>query len=293
MSRLIIPDFTLHPASSVDLHMHTTYSDGRWPATQLIEYLASNGFDLVAVTDHDRVNKVAEIQELGAAHGLAVLSGVEMSTEWRGPVGQNRMADLLCFGFDPLQNELAPLAEQIDRQRIANAYEINEYLRHKGYDFPRQDELLADHNGKLDRPGDNIRLLREHGYISDYREGFKLIVEAGYHAIRYDIAEVVEATHRSGGVSLIAHPGRNEPEFTFYDIPLLDQIRAEVPLDGIEVIHPTHSKEMTERYLAYVQQHNLLSTTGSDSHCSPTRMPIRHRAEISQRFFERLGIRIV
>src|SRR5690349_8201132 len=69
----------LDPDAAVDLHMHTTYSDGRWPAQQLIDYLVAERFDLVAVTDHDRVDKVAEIQELAAQQGLPVLSGVEVS----------------------------------------------------------------------------------------------------------------------------------------------------------------------------------------------------------------------
>ncbi|HEV2662936.1 MAG TPA: PHP domain-containing protein, partial [Ktedonobacteraceae bacterium] len=77
-------NLTLTPSASVDLHMHTNYSDGRWPAQQLIDYLASEHFDLVAITDHDRVDKVAEIRSLAAEKGLPVLSGVEMSTQWNG-----------------------------------------------------------------------------------------------------------------------------------------------------------------------------------------------------------------
>lgn len=54
-------NLTLAPDAAIDLHMHTTYSDGRWPAQQLIDYLVSEHFDLVAVTDHDRIDKVTEI----------------------------------------------------------------------------------------------------------------------------------------------------------------------------------------------------------------------------------------
>jgi predicted metal-dependent phosphoesterase TrpH len=293
---LLTPHLTLTPDASVDFHMHTTYSDGLWPAPQLLDFLAAEHFDLVAVTDHDRVDKVAEIQALGAERNLPVLSGVEMSTEWRGPVGQDRMGDVLCYGFDPEHNELAPLCERIVRLRIENTYEINENLRCKGYEFPRQDEIFAASKGQLTYPSDNIRLLREHGYVSSYAQGFYLIVEAGYHPIRHSMADVVEATHRSGGVSLIAHPGRGlvEPDgFTFYTPELLDQVRAEIPLDGIEVIHPTHNEEQTAYYFDYVRKHNLLFTTGSDSHCKPGRMPIKHRAEISRPFLERMGVHFV
>jgi predicted metal-dependent phosphoesterase TrpH len=107
-----------------------------------------------------------------------------------------------------------------------------------------------------------------------------------------DMAETVDAIHRSGGVCLIAHPGRREGGFTFYDPDLLDQLRLEVPIDGIEVYHPYHSPEIVKIYQEYVDQHNLLFSTGSDSHSHAGRMPIKHRAEISRRLLERLGITI-
>jgi predicted metal-dependent phosphoesterase TrpH len=273
--------------------MHTTYSDGRWPAQQLIDFLVSEKFDLVAVTDHDRVDKVGEIQALAAEKRLPVLSGVEMSTEWNGEVGKGRMGDVLCYGFDPQQNELAPLIARIVRQKLENTYEVNETLRKRGYDFPRQEEVLAKNEGKLRYSNDNALLLREHGHATDWRSAMQMIRDAGYHTIRADMAETVEAVHKSGGVCLIAHPGRREGGFTYYDTALLDQVRAEIPLDGIEVYHPYHSKEIIEVFLDYVKKNNLLASTGSDSHCIPGRMPMKYRAEISKNMLERVGITVV
>jgi len=285
-------NLTVNPDSSIDLHMHTTYSDGRWPAQQLIDFLVSEKFDLVAVTDHDRVDKVGEIQALAAEQQLPVLSGVEMSTEWNGEVGKGRMGDVLCYGFDPEQNELAPLTESIVRQKLENTYEVNETLRKQGYDFPRQEEVLVKNEGKLRFSSDNALLLREHGHAPDWQRAMQMIRDAGYHSIRADMAETVEAVHKSGGVCLIAHPGRREGGFTYYDPELLDQVRAEIPLDGIEVYHPYHSKEIIEVFLDYVKKNNLLASTGSDSHCIPGRMPRKYRAEISKNMLERVGITV-
>jgi predicted metal-dependent phosphoesterase TrpH len=265
--------------------MHTTYSDGRWPAEQLLDYLANDGFALVAVTDHDRVDMVPRIQALGAERNLPVLAGVELSTEWRG-----RMGDLLCYGFDPLNNELGPLTEKIVRRQLENTHAVHEKLLQQGYTFPRQDELLAKNAGQLRLPGDNMALLRAHGYAPDYSTALRLITEAGYLSMKTKMAEAVEAAHRSGGVCLIAHPGRREPGFTFYSPELLDEVRTEIPLDGIEVYHPTHAPEMVETYLDYTRQHQLLQSTGSDSHSLPTRMPIKYRAEISRALLERVGV---
>jgi predicted metal-dependent phosphoesterase TrpH len=268
--------------------MHTTYSDGRWSAEELLNYLTREGFDLVAVTDHDRVDTVAGIQQMGAQQGIEVLAGVEISAQWRG-----QMADVLCYGFDPQNEDLRALAGQVRARAATNAEEVYEELRHRGYDFPRRQELLSATQDELRVAGDCANLLIKHGYVNDWPTALEVIRDAGYRTMLADIAETVEAVHRSGGVALIAHPGRGlrEPqEFTYYTSDLLNQVRAEIPLDGIEVYHPTHSQEMIESYLVYAQQHNLLISAGSDSHGPPGRLPIKHPAALCQKLFERLNV---
>ncbi|OLC59667.1 MAG: hypothetical protein AUH89_05765 [Ktedonobacter sp. 13_1_40CM_4_52_4] len=286
MSRLT-SQLTLAPDAAIDLHMHTTYSDGRWPAQQLIDYLVNEGYDLVSVTDHDRVDMVASIQDLAAEKNLPVLAGVEMSTQWK-----DKMGHMLCYGFDPEDNYLREITGAVVRLQLENTYEVHDELLRRGYAFPREAEVLAENGGKLRRPVDNGRLLREHGYVTDWQTAMKIIREAGFRSIMADMEETVEAAHRSGAVCLIAHPGRREQSFTFYDIALLDELRAEIPIDGIEVYHPYHSPEIVKAYLEYVHKHHLLLSTGSDSHCIPGRMPVKHRAEISQELLERVGIHV-
>ena len=280
-------NLTLAPDAPIDLHMHTNYSDGRWPPEQLIDFLVSEGYALVSITDHDRVDKVVSNQELAAQQNLPVLSGVEMSTQWH-----DKMGHVLCYGFDPQQNYLDEITESVVKRQLENTYEVNEELRRKGYEFPRQEEVLAENGGKLVRPVDNGRLLREHGYAPDWQTVFPIISEVGFHSIMADMETTVDAAHRSGGVCLIAHPGRKERGFTFYDTTLLDEVRAEVPIDGLEVYYPYHCPEMVKVYLEYVNKHNLLLSTGSDSHSHPGRMPIKHRAEISRDLLERVGIQV-
>ncbi|MFL5656078.1 MAG: PHP domain-containing protein [Ktedonobacteraceae bacterium] len=286
MTRLT-SQLTLAPDASIDLHMHTNYSDGRWPAQQLIDYLVTGGYDLVSVTDHDRVDMVASIQDLAAEKNLPVLSGVEMSTEWNGNMGH-----VLCYGFDPEDNYLSAVTEEVVRKQLENTQEVYDELLRRGYAFPREEQVLAENGGKLRRPSDNGRLLREHGYAGDWQTALKMIREAGFRTIMANMAETVDAAHRSGAVCLIAHPGRREHGFTFYDPALLDRVRADLPLDGIEVYHPYHSPQIIETYLEYVGKHNLLLSTGSDSHCIPGRMPIKYRAEVSRQLLERLGIQV-
>jgi len=276
--------------TSIDLQMHTTYSDGRWSAEQLFEYLAQEGFGLVAVTDHDRVDTVASIQHLGAQKQVTVLAAVEVSSEWRG-----NMADVLCFGFDPHEQALKKITDTIRQKAATNAQEVYEELLRRGYSFPHRQEVLAPTKGKLRVAGDCATLLIQHGYVKDQPSALEMIIDAGCREMNADMAEVVQAVHSSGGVALIAHPGRGkmEPqEFTFYTPALLDQVRADIPLDGIEVYYPTHTPELVETYLAYAKQHDLLVSAGSDSHGPPGRMPMKYRAELCRRLLERVGIQV-
>ena len=280
----------ISPEASIDLHMHTTYSDGRWSAEQLFDHLAQEGFHLVAVTDHDRIETVTNIQHIGLQRHISVLAGVEISAAWHGQMG-----DVLCYGFDPHDTALQALAEQVRQGQKANAEEVYAELLHQGYQFPRRQELLAKNAGELRVAGDCAHLLIKHGYVDGWPTALQMIRDAGYHEVKADMLQTVETVHRSGGVALIAHPGRGlkqSEEFTFYTPDLLDEVRAEIPLDGIEVYYPTHTPELVETYLAYAQQHGLLVSAGSDSHGPPGRMPIKYRAELCQPLLEHVGMRV-
>jgi predicted metal-dependent phosphoesterase TrpH len=106
-----------------------------------------------------------------------------------------------------------------------------------------------------------------------------------------DLAVVVEAAHQSGAVCLIAHPGHKDG-FVTYDVRMLDILRQNIPIDGLEVYTPKHSPDQTSMYLEYAQQHHLLISSGSDSH-RPDKPPIKYRAELSRSLLERLGILII
>src|SRR5207248_2524946 len=83
--------------------------------------------------------------------------------------------------------------------------------------------------------------------------------------LAHDLASVVNAAHRSGALCLIAHPGRGEG-YTCYDTQLLDELRRHVSIDGLEVYHPAHTPEQMVMYREYAKTHNLLTSSGSDSH---------------------------
>src|ERR1700693_5061816 len=219
----LTPHFVRAPDAAIDLQMHTIYSDGAWTPEQLIEYLVSERFGLIAITDHDRVDTVASLRQLAAEKQLPMLAAVEMSTSWKG-----ELTDVLCYGFDPEQNALHALAQDIAHRQRENTREVYENLRKIGYTFPNPQELAA--------------LLKKQGYGTGEPSAGELITDAGFFWATTDIAAVVDAAHRSGAVCLIAHPGRGEG-YTCYDARLLDKLRRQVPIDGFEVYYPAHTPE--------------------------------------------------
>jgi predicted metal-dependent phosphoesterase TrpH len=191
--------------AAIDLQMHTTTSDGTWRPDQLLDYLAGEGFALVAVTDHDRVDQVAAVQELGAQRGIPVLAAVEMSTTWRGAP-----TDVLCYGFDPATNELGALGQAVvQRQRAINQEVYAELLR-RGYTFPRREEVLGETHDQPLQAQDLGRLMQAHGYSTGPGSIGQIMTDAGFYFATNDIAAVVEAAHHSGAICIIAHPGRGD-----------------------------------------------------------------------------------
>lgn len=275
------------PDAFIDLQLHTTYSDGTWLPELLIDYLVGEQFGLVAVTDHDRVDIVAAIQQLGAQKGLPILAAVEMSTSWRGG-----LTDVLCYGFTNDANDLCELGQMVIRRQQEITQEVYREVQRKGYAFPREPEVLQRQVSEEQplQPNELQQLLLQHGYSTGPGSIGQLIVDAGFYFATNDIAEVVDAAHRSGAVCLLAHPGRGG-DFTLYDAVLLDEFRREVPIDGIEAYYPAHKPEQIAMYLDYARQHNLLVSSGSDSH-GPEKPPIKYRAELSRQLLERLGITI-
>jgi predicted metal-dependent phosphoesterase TrpH len=277
----------LAPDAAIDLQMHTIYSDGTWTPGQLIDYLLSEGFGLAAITDHDRVDTAASLQQLATEKRFPLLVAVEISASWRG-----EPTDVLCYGFDPAQSAaLNDLAQDIARRQSENTREICENLHRKGYTAPNPQELtdlLAQPSAQ--QPHALVALLKKYGYGTGKPSAGEMITEAGFDWATTDIAAVVDATHRGGGVCLIAHPGRGEG-YTRFDASLLDQLRQEVPIDGFEVYYPAHTPDQIAMYLKYAQQHHLLTSSGSDSH-GPQKKPIKYKAELSRNLLERLSIKI-
>ncbi len=276
----------LAAGAAVDLHLHTLFSDGRWTPEALLDHLVREAFDLAAITDHDRTDTLTSIQRLALEKHLPVLVGVEMTTTWRG-----EMVDLLCYGFDPNQNALADLAQDVLRRQQENTREVYETLQRQGCIFPPDALPTLLDMPSAQQPHAIVALLNEHGYGLGEPSAGRMVYEAGCAFAMNDPAVVLDAARRSGAVCLIAHPGRGDG-FVDFDGPLLDQFREETPVDGLEVYYPLHEPAKIALFREYAQRHHLFISAGSDSH-KPEKPPIQYRAELCRDLLERLGIQIL
>lgn len=267
----------------IDLQVHTTNSDGKWTPEGLVDHLASEGFALAAITDHDRPDTAEAMQQLALEKHMPLLIAVEMTCKWNGGI-----TDMLCYGFDPSKTALRGLAVKVLRRQQEITQQVYEHLRSKGYgsDTDELTRMLAKPGAQ--QPHELFDFMERQGIPDDLM--MKLAKEGGYGLAATDVALVVDAAHADGGVCLIAHPGRTDG-FVTYDADLLDQLRREVPIDGIEVYYPAHTPEQIAMYEGYTQKHNLLMSSGSDSH-RPDKPPIKYPASHSRALLERLGIQI-
>ncbi len=271
----------------IDLQLHTTYSDGDWTAENLLNHLAQHQFALAAITDHERPDTAVHLQQLAHEKGLPLLIAAEMTTTWRG-----EMTDFLCFGFDPHNNALTTLARDVWRRQQTNSRQVYAKIQRNGYSLPESPDAL---NAILNKPSakqpeELVALVKHQGHDHPEMPAWKIVLEAGCTLETSAVPDVVEATHQSGGLCLLAHPGRIDGFMTF-DTGLLDQLRREAPIDGLEVYHPRHTAEQTALYLDYAKRHNLLISAGSDSH-SPDQPPIKYPAHLARALLERLGVEV-
>lgn len=274
---------TVAANAAIDLQLHTTYSDGDWTDEQLLDYLIAEKFSLAAITDHDRVDIASGLQKLAVDKQFPLLVAVEMSAMWKG-----ELTDFLCYGFDPDDNHLDALAQDVTRRQHENTRQVFNHLVSKGYAVEAQDlEQMLVQPAAQQLPA-LLALARK--IIQDKQAVGRTLLEGGFAYMTHDPTTIVEAAHQSGAVCILAHPGRSDG-FVCYDHALLDELRREAPIDGIEAYYPLHTPEQTALYEAYAHSHKLLISAGSDSH-RPDKPPIKYRAELCRDFLERMGIEV-
>ncbi|MBE9048226.1 PHP domain-containing protein [Pleurocapsales cyanobacterium LEGE 10410] len=255
----------------LELHAHTTYSDGILTPQQLVERAANAGVKALAITDHDTLNGWSEAIAAAKLYDLEIVPGVELSTVHNG-------RSLHILGYYPQQNLIeATLAERL-AGRKRRAKQMVDNLAAMGYPL----ELAhLDSNMALGRPHLASAMVKA-GYVNSTQEAFERFLgedrPAYVHYEKFSIQEGIDLIRRCGGVPVWAHPylfrgGKVEE--------VLPELLA-AGLMGIEVYHPHHGNNKVNRLKELCQEYNLLMTGGTDYHGYDLKHPENERWQLNQ-----------
>jgi len=279
---------TITPDAGIDLHMHTTASDGRFTPVALAKAAHDQGLAVIALADHDRVDNVLPLQDAAAQYGIHVIPAVEVSCLW-----DNVQYHLLVYNVDVTDSRIVgPLEENKRRYAEICAQGIEELAR-QGRPID-QAILNICHAGQSIAPYHVFQALIKHEYAPNMKEAHELARTVGVDFLpQPDMREVIRNARESGAIPMLAHPARAEPGF---NPPSHETLNAmiEAGLMGFEVWHPYHSSYDVACYLKLCTDRGLLTSSGSDTHSpnDPRRKLTRWPACYSQRLLEMCGIRI-
>ena len=243
----------------VDLHTHSTASDGTVGPDGVIETAKRCGLTALALTDHDTIEGVPAAREAGQRLGVRVIAGVELSA-----VQDDQEIHLLALHLTHLEGLQLRLTE-LRTMRYARARKIVEKLNLLGVPLTLDEVLLQSNGGAVGRPH-VARALIARGFVPDFREAFtKYLGGAGSAFVpkaHFSVADAIAIAHEAGALAIWAHPGdggRREK---------LEPLVA-AGLDGLEIKHPSHSSEDVKRLQALADFFGLLPSGGSDWHGAP------------------------
>jgi len=240
----------------VDLHAHSTASDGAFPPAELIAYARSANLLAVALTDHDTLAGLPEAREAARETGIEVVAGVELSA-----VDGERETHLLGLHLVDVDGLDARLAE-FRATRITRAEQIVRRLNELGVPVTTDAVLSEAGEGAVGRPH-VARAIIKGGWVRDNREAFDRYLGAGRPAFvqkhQLSLADAIRIVHDAGGVAVYAHPGSEGNRERIEPMVALG-------LDGVEVKHPSHSADDVARLGALTEFFGMVPSGGSDWH---------------------------
>lgn len=245
--------------ATVDLHLHSTASDGMLPPAAVVSAARVVGLSAIALTDHDTVDGVAEARATAEHAGIRFVAGIELSAEEDGV--EIHILGLHLADVASLHDRLLELrAERMDRARAIVAR-----LAELGVSISYDAVLAHAAGGAVGRPH-VARAMMDAGAVRDFREAFDRYLGAARPAFipkkKLTVADAVQMIHAAGGLAVWAHPGTHAGD------PLLSTVSA-AGLDGLEVLHPSHGPEMVSRLAALCEARDLVPSGGSDWHATP------------------------
>ncbi len=242
-----------------DLHTHTYYSDGYHTPEELIQSAKQAGLTHIAITDHDNVDAIDEAIEIARGYDIEIVPGSEISAEHNG-----KETHILAYYIDHKNEELLDYLKNFRKERMKRAEKIIAKLNELDMPVKLEDVLVhVKGNGSVGRPHIAVAMI-EGGFVNNYYDAFNKYIGDDKPAYvkkpNISTKDAIKLINRCGGLSFIAHPGKG----LRHNNSLFEMI--EFGIDGIEVIHPSHTDYDIEYFRDIASQYFLLESGGSDFH---------------------------
>jgi len=240
----------------VDLHTHTTYSDGANSPEELLNLAKKKKIDVIGITDHDTIDGIDEAFQYAKKLNIEVIPGLEISTDVEG-----EEVHLLGYFIDHKDVELNKYLQFFREERLERAKRILKRLNNIDIELTLSEVQKIAKNSPICRPH-IAKALLEKGIVKNFQSAFnKYIGDFGpafEKKIHVSPQSAIKIINDAGGLAFIAHPGKMKESILKNLINL--------GIDGIEVIHSSHKKYQQKFYRGIVNQYCLLESGGSDYH---------------------------
>lgn len=248
--------------TKIDLHSHSTISDGTYTPTDLVRYAAAQGVEIMALTDHDDLGGLDEAHAAAEEAGVRLVNGVEISVTWN-----KRTIHIVGLRVDPAHQGLQEGLANIRAGRLTRAEAIAAELDKVGIKGSLEGARRYARERIISRTH-FARFLVDHGHAKDVKAVFKHFLvkgKPGHVSHRWaDMAEAIGWIKASGGIAVLAHPGR-------YDIGkmtlhALFAAFKEAGGEAVEVVSGSHTPDQYRLFAEFAREYNLLASVGSDYH---------------------------
>ncbi|MCD8231699.1 MAG: PHP domain-containing protein [Clostridiales bacterium] len=248
----------------IDLHTHSTGSDGTFTPAELVTEAKKTGLSAIALTDHDSTDGIAELMAAGQKYGIETIPGVELSTEYA-----EEEIHVVGLFIDPDNESLREQLRIFRDNRDNRNLKMIDRLREEGFDITAEAIYERNPDSVVARPH-IARYLADTHQIPDIQTAFDRYIGSGCicYVERYKITPMraVELIHEAGGLAVLAHPCL----YKLSDETLLQMITEmkAVGLDGIEAVYSCNEGDDEQKYRRIAADFGLLLSGGSDFHGS-------------------------
>jgi 3',5'-nucleoside bisphosphate phosphatase len=249
-------------SSDIDLHIHSTFSDGALTPAEIVDLAAAQGLNAIAITDHDTVDGTDEALQRGREKGIEVITGIEISS-WHGETSMH----ILGYWFRHEDKQFHNRLQLLQNGRETRNGRIIENLNKLGIKVDLGELLRYSEYGQTGRPH-IARLLVDKGVTKTIDGAFKHYLRRGAVAyaerFRFSALDAIAMIREAGGMAVLAHPSSLDP--TLRSIPALLKGLCRLGLEGVEVFYPSHSPRAVKALMKMAGTMGLFITGGSDFH---------------------------